>query len=326
MRPNYEYYNTTTPEITQEYFDEVFADLIAMPSYLQIAQAEGVTPDPNLTEWYNDAVEKTRDVIYETPGLNQKTKEKKDRNFLCDIFASSDGAETRMVFTGFKPAAFIAAGCYQNGKPDHYDQNSLLIHGAPNPNFGFVKNIGPNTEEENPVYDSGFIFNKSAVENTAVKNHAIFEALGFDTSLSGDKFAEDVFSSNDLIAQSILLGYSPFTAITFYLHCPGDIGGWGQINDGGFNESSYGRRFLESAHILLSPTQYNVVEYLYAYPDQTTQLDLIKDATMGKDFIYHTDNNQFAQRVIKMSGMHDYVHRLQGAMYKEIDSWTTSLL
>lgn len=58
--------------ITQQEFDETFADLKALPSYLKIAQNNNHQPAPGFCDWYHDSVELAQEQIWNSNRTIQK--------------------------------------------------------------------------------------------------------------------------------------------------------------------------------------------------------------------------------------------------------------
>lgn len=324
--------NVTAP-VTQEVFDEMFAGLRALPSFLQIVQSESHKPDTDVTTWYHTAVEEARDGIYATDET-QAHKEGADRCFLNDVFGSSDGAETRLVVQGFKPVAFVSSSFKKSDVADMIGTipladtttDVLLRYGTFNSGLGFT--LGDIVHSENPksVDHSGFVYNSAAVEKVVAHNSGLLAALGHDTTLTGMEFAEEVLSSKDMVSQSILLGYSPFTALYFYIKFAGDLSSWDGNSDIEGGSEARIANLWEAAETLMTPSQLAFSQYLAAKPAEMAGIDIFTSSISNEDYIYRTPANTAVQETMVASGLDAYINDIRTKMYGADDDFLRTML
>jgi len=312
------------PEITRDYFEATFADLRAQPSHLQIAEAADFDSPQGIANLYHQAVENIRDTIYNDLGLDSSAAEMIDGSLLCNIFGrSSDASETRMVLFGFKPAAFVSNSVRLKDVQKHlfnlptklHAQDRIIHEGHMGQNYGYTH--GNLTDQQTLESHTGFVYNVEAVEQVAKNNAQLFKALGYDTSLSGADFAESVLSSPNLLAQSVLLGYTPLTSIFFYLACPDDL----DIDSDPANTQPHlqAEVFQQSLQALLTPQQLAITNALMGNENKINELGIFDDVTMNEDYIYPTARNERAQKLLAESGMTKYVRDMQEKLYSPSD-------
>lgn len=329
MPPSREILKTTrlsesSPLVNLDAFEAAFADWLALPSYLEIADTDHDPVPGDVGERYHTAIEAARDIIYRIPELTEPQKEEADRMFLNNVFLSSDGAEGRFVMFGYKPVSIVGRRYDQT----HLDQKlggisvrllgpeRIYCESAEFPDIGFTYGMFRSMQRGNRR--SGYLYNRSAVARVARENEGILTKLGYDIARSPDHIVEDVFGSGtDPVAESILKGYPPLSAISFYLeYYPGDLapkgGSWGVAAStitGVENAREQG--FWRSLHILLTSYQLKLAQDLAA---QEQSLELIGRRVNNLDYIYPTDRNASAQRAWVDSGIQGYLTKMRTAL------------
>jgi hypothetical protein len=326
-------------QITQQAFDDIFADLKSMPSYLQLAQSEGHQPDQGLCEWYQGSVELVHDKIYDFSATSQKQKEHAYRDLLLDMFAGSSGPESRMVFAGFKPATSTGYSMSRRTRrrvsgqiPVSFTTNDALVsHGVAQDNFKFTAGDIQNDKTGRFESHLGFLYNTAAVERLAAQNRDLLTSLGHSAMQSGESLAEEVLRSPDMVSQSILLGYSPFTSLYFYIRYPEELSGWDCASGERDDPTVRTNLLWQAAEAIMTPEQFKVSRHLARNPDELAQLDVLSDSTMNVDYIKRTKHNTAAQVALKSCGIEAYVRNTQRLIYgvdsdDGLDKYTLSTL
>lgn len=313
-----------SPElVTLESFEKVFADWLALPAYLDTVEVDEQDFPAALGKQYNDAVEAARDRIYDLPGMTEKQKERADLQLLNNIFLSSDGAEGRFVALGFKPVCLVGDGYAKKSTMQEefgsisakmLDASSVYTEAAATyPQIGSTK--GMFRLEHGSNHYSVYLYNRQAVAKVVQNNSGILTKLGYDVSKSADEIVEEVFGTGtDPVAESILKGYSPASAISFYLeHYPGDldskIGTWGAAaakHTGNIRAREDG--YWQSLETLLTPEQLAMARRVAG---QGQGLRVIDTMTGNKDYIYARPRNLHVQKAWHISGMTDYLMSLR---------------
>jgi hypothetical protein len=321
--------------VTQAEFNTVFESLSTL-SFLEIAQST-YHPEAGVVDWYRSSIESVRSQIQTYPGETDDHKQNADRILQYELFGEPskpstqrtlirglDGPQQRMVVLGFKPATLVGRGYpvhevserFGAISLDYLSVDSLITHGVPNQNLGFV----PREDEEYDgwLYHSGEVYNNQAVESVVAHNQELFRRLGYDTSVSGHEIARQVFQGPDAIAQSILRGYSPRSSVLFYIAVPGDLDGLDQES----GEPIVGPRaeyFWNAATAILTKDQLDMARRLVNYDGPEGSLDAFGSTIANEDYFELRPTNRVAQEAFRVSGMDRYVEEYRDRLFAGTD-------
>lgn len=214
----------TTPvpeeEISIARIKEVYGDMLARPSFLQIVEDAGRVPSPEDVVRYEAATTDIRNGLGSFSGATEEERQQADQLFMAGMFGSSDGDEVRLVLTGFKPAVFTGLMFEEKPPIGNIPLSSISAEAFVTltdqyPNIEYEQGVVSNYNSD--LYRAGVLYDATAVSVVMQHNQDIFEALGFDPSKTPDDFVYDVLSDGNPIATSLILGYGPFTSVFFHL-------------------------------------------------------------------------------------------------------------
>jgi len=319
-------FQPSNPEITREEFDVAFADFRLLPSHLQSAQTSPLEYPTDIVEKYEAAVDAVRDSFYERESTSEDFTKELDLSFLVNCFGSSDGSETRMMLLGLKPAVFIS-DChttddyhtYFGGVPtETFSGDRTVRDGLMGPNYGFT--AGTVTTADSPEMHGGFIYNVAAVERVAQNNADLFKKLGYDPSEDGATFAKNVLISPNRLAHSVLLGYSPMSAVCFYLQNPDSLGSWMEMLRGAEQDKIYVDEFNRSLTALLTPKQLAIANQLMGDASTIAALGAQENQTTYQDYWKPSLHNQAAQQHLQTSGFSACLQKWTKALGLVVDA------
>jgi len=302
--------SNVTGSAVAEHGAELFAGLMELPSYLLYAESEKFKPEPDLGTRYIDAVEAVAKTLRTTPGVSPEVSAAAhDEFFGCNVLAGSDASEERLVFSGFKPAVFSGIG---HDPAEHADVFGTipvwrLCHGSLQQHigaeYGFM--YGEDLRIQSTSFHCGIIYNRSAVERAKNLHDAVYEQIGFDTQVRAETFARNVFTSYSRVAQSMLLGYSPVSAVMYFAAVPGEIP-FSRHQARCQNDPRFAR-YRNDVSALCTPEQ---IEFLHKPQHASALFDVAKSEalwTMNQDYMLRRPTNTRAQVVLKETGISDYI-------------------
>jgi|SRR5665647_847686 len=313
-------FQPNNPEITLEQFETAFADFRRLPSHLQSVQTESLNYPTDIVKVYETTIEAVRDSFYDKESTSEDLSQKLDQTFLLNCFASSDGGEIHLMLLGLKPVVFVS-DCYSlntareyfNSVPaQNFSGDRVIREGRMGANFGFT----PGTVDTNNAIEmhGGFVYNLTAVERIAQDNALLFTRLGYNPVQDGATFAESVLSSPNVLAHSVLLGYSPMSSVFFYLEKPSEMCPWTRMLTGAKQDRLYLNEFRRSLEALLNPEQLAIANRLMGNASAIATLGAQENQTTYEDYWRPSHHNQAAQKHLQASGFSDCVQKWSAAL------------